>query len=113
MPQLLVEDVRGLDLLVAARVELLLDCALDLAPEGHPRGEPERHSRRLFGEHEQAELLAELAVVALARLLEALEVLLELLLGREGGAVDPRQHLAALVAAPVGARNRGQLERAD
>ena len=42
-------------------------------------------------------------MVALARLLEALQVLLEVLAVQERGAVDAGQHLARLVAAPVGA----------
>jgi len=47
------------------------------------------------------------------RLLEALEVVGEVLLGVEGRAVDAREHLAARVAAPVGARDAEQLERLD
>ncbi len=38
---------------------------------------------------------------------------LELLLGVKGGAVDPGQHLARLVAAPVGAGDRVEREGAD
>ena len=38
---------------------------------------------------------------------------LEVLLGVEGGAVDPREHLAVGVAAPVRAGDRQQLERLD
>ena len=45
-------------------------------PLGSQNGEPGRE----VGEHEQVELAAELAVVARAGLLEALQVLLELLL---------------------------------
>ena len=52
-------------------------------------------------------------MVALPGLLEALEVLLQLLLVEEGRAVDAGEHLARLVAAPVGAGERGQLEGAD
>src|SRR5207342_1065233 len=62
---------------------------------------------------EEVELRAELAMVPLARLLQALQVLLELLAVQEGGPVDARQHLPGLVAAPVGARQRGQLEGPD
>ena len=50
-------------------------------------------------------------MVAGARLLEPLEVLGQLVLGRERGAVDAGQHLALRVAAPVGAGHAGQLER--
>ena len=50
-------------------------------------------------------------MVARAGLLEPLQVLGELVLGRERGPVDAREHLAVGVAAPVGAGDRGQLER--
>src|SRR5215218_1463586 len=52
-------------------------------------------------------------MVAGARLLEPLEVRVELGLGVERGAVDAREHLAARVAAPVRAREREQPERLD
>ena len=67
----------------------------------------------MLGEVEQVELRAEPAVVALARLLEPLEVRVEVRLRVERGAVDPRQLRVVLVAAPVGAREAGQLERLD
>ena len=50
-------------------------------------------------------------MVAGARLLEPLEVLGQLVLGRERGAVDAREHLAVRVAAPVGAGDARELER--
>ena len=50
-------------------------------------------------------------MVAGARLLEPLEVLGQLVLGRERGPVDPGQHLAVGVAAPVGAGHGRQLVR--
>ena len=52
-------------------------------------------------------------MVALLRLLEPLEVRVEILLREERGAVDPGQLLVVLVAAPVGAREARQLERLD
>jgi hypothetical protein len=52
---------------------------------------------------EQVELAPEPPVVAPLRFLEPLEVRVEVLLGVEGGAVDPRQLRVVLVAAPVGA----------
>ena len=53
------------------------------------------------------------AVVAALRLLEPLEVRVEVGLRVERGAVDPRQLRVVLVAAPVRAREAGQLERLD
>ena len=67
----------------------------------------------MLGEVEEVELRAEAAVVALARLLEPLEVRVEVGLREERGAVDPGQLRVVLVAAPVGAGEAGQLERLD
>src|SRR5205809_1490774 len=64
-------------------------------------------------EMEEVELRAEPAVVALARLLEALEVGVEIRLRVERRPVDPRQLLVVLVAAPVRARESGQLHGLD
>src|SRR5207244_2983226 len=68
---------------------------------------------RDVGEGEQPELASELAVVARLGLLDALEMLLQVGLGEEARAVDAREHRPRGVAAPVGARDRAQLERAD
>src|SRR6185369_11784229 len=59
------------------------------------------------------ELDAQLAVVALLRLLAAPEVLVELLLRRPDRAVDPLERRPLLVAPPVRAGNREELQRAD
>ena len=52
-------------------------------------------------------------MVAGARLLEPLEVRVEVLLAEERGPVDARELRVVRVAAPVGARERGELERLD
>src|SRR4029078_10456381 len=62
---------------------------------------------------EQVELRPEAAVVALAGLLELRQVLLEVGLVVEGGAVDARQLRLRHVAAPVRAGEAGELERLD
>ena len=64
---------------------------------------PERRAGRDLLEVEEVELHAELAVVALTRLFEPLEVRVEIGLRVEGGAVDAGQLRVVLVAAPVGA----------
>ena len=61
-------------------------------------------------DREEVEALTQNAVVALLRLLQAVQVLSQVLLVEEGGAVDALEHLAALVAAPVRARHAEQLE---
>src|SRR5204863_2824051 len=60
-----------------------------------------------------AELGTEAAVVAFLGLLEPLQVRLQVLLREEGGAVDAGQALALLVAPPVGASDRAELDRLD
>ena len=62
---------------------------------------------------EELELGAEAAVIAAAGLLEPRAVLVELLAGREGRAVDALEHRIALVAAPIRARALEQREGAD
>ena len=114
LPELDVVEDRRLHLAVAARRRSRLRQSSVSSfqmtiPAGCQKGEPGRE----LAEHEQVELAAELAVVARARLLEALEVLLEVLLREEGGAVDAGEHLAVGVAAPVGARDARELERLD
>jgi hypothetical protein len=62
---------------------------------------------------EQVELATELAVVSAFGFLQPVKVLVEIGLRRPGGAVDPRELGATLVAAPVGARHRGEPEDAE
>ncbi len=62
---------------------------------------------------EEVELDAQAPVVALPRLFEALEVVVEILLREERGAVDTGELFVVLVAAPVRAGEPGQLERLD
>ena len=64
----------------------------------------------LVREREEVELGAELAVVALARLLDSMHVRIELVAGEPGRAVDALQLLVARVAPPVHA---GDAQHAD
>src|SRR5450759_1135160 len=64
-------------------------------------------------EQEEPQLLAELAVVARLRGLELREVLDQLLLREEHGAVNALQHWIALVALPVRPRGMRELEDAE
>jgi hypothetical protein len=112
-PELGVEELRRLDLAVAARARHLARGVAQRVPQRRAVRRPEGAPGRELGEVEEAELAPEAAVVARARLLEALEVLLERLLGEERGAVDPRQHRTLGVAAPVGAGDRLQREGLD
>ena len=107
-------DVGGVDRLIAAPDQLVLEEALEDAADDRPLGHPEDQARAdQRRDREQAQLLAELAVVALLGLLDLGEVGVEVLLVEEGGAVDALEHLAVGVALPVGPGDREELERAD
>src|SRR2546429_3955668 len=64
----------------------------------------------LFRSGEEVQLLAQLAVVALARLLLLLEPGIEVLLVEESRAVDALELRVAMVSAPVRARHVEQLD---
>ena len=112
-PERLVVDQRRLDLGVAAARVLAPAQILERVEDRHPLRVPERRARRVLVEVEEVELRAEPAVVALLRLLEQLQARVEVLLAEERGAVDPGQLRVVRVAAPVGAGERGELERLD
>src|SRR6185295_4914217 len=113
LPELDVVQDRRLDLAVVAPRVLLAPQRRQLVPDRHAVRLPERRAGRQIAELEELQLGAKLAVVSRARLFEALEVLLQVLRLEERGPVDAREHLAARVPAPVRARHRLQLERAD
>ena len=116
MPGLLplprVHQLRGLHLLIAGGIEPAAHIGFQRAPDHIALGMPEHRSLRLRLEVEQIHFLADLAVIALGRFLEAEEVLVELLLVQPAGPIDAAQHRVVLVAAPIGARHARQLEGA-
>ena len=79
----------------------------------HPFGMPEDHPRSFVLQVEEIERAAELAVVALFGLFEAMQVQLEVVFFRPRGAVDPLQHFVARIAAPVRAGQLGELEHLE
>ena len=106
----LVEDLRALDLLVAVVAVDLAHVLLHALPHRPALGVPEHQAGRMVVDVEQVQLAAQLAVVALFGLFQHGQVLLQLVLGGPGRAVDALQHLVAVVAAPVGAGQLHQLE---
>src|SRR6266446_542274 len=102
--------MRRVDELIPARFVTLPRIVLHQAPDDPPArmedGEPRAD---LLREGEQIEFCSELAVIAPLRLLEAVEVLRQVLLGRPGGAVDALEHRALLVPPPVRTVDRRQL----
>ncbi len=110
LPQLAAQDHRGADLLVAGSHVLGAPEVDHRVPQAHAPGVEEGEAGPLFVEAEQVEVPADAAVVALPGELERLEVRRQLLLAREGGAVDTGEHLVLLVAAPVRSGDAGELE---
>src|SRR4030095_4437333 len=104
---------RRLHLQVAALGVLAPSEILERVPDHHPLRVPERGAGRGLLQMEEVELPAKPAVITPPGFLQALEVLLQVVLGVEGSAVDPRQLLVLLVTAPVGAGETGQLDRLD
>ena len=113
LPDLDVEEDRRAHLLVAALAVQPAPEVRQLVPDHHPAGVPERRPRGDVGEVEQVELAPQPPVVAQPRLLDPLEVGVELLLAEERGAVDAGQHRVGGIAAPVGACGGEQPEGLD
>ena len=112
--ELLARDVRGIHELVAVLEMLFLPEGLDLVAHHAALGVPQDQPGPDALVHRvEVEFLAETAMVALERLLDVLQVRLEIGLARERGAVNALQHLVAFAAEPVGAGDVGDLERAD
>ena len=113
LPERLVVDERRLHLEVAAARVLARrrsSSTFQIAiPFGCQNGEP----GEALLEVEEVELRPEPPVVVRARLLEPLEVRVEVGLREERRAVDPRQLRVLLVAAPVRAGEARQLDRLD
>ena len=106
-----VHHLRGLDLAIAGAVDGAAHIALQLAPDAIALGVPEHAAMRLGLQMEQVHLAAQLAVVALGGLLQPDQMRIQLLFVQPAGAVNPAQHRVILIAAPIGARHAGQLER--
>ena len=110
-PQLGIDQLRGLDFIVAGGIEPPPHVGLELAPDDPAVGMPEDAAMRFALEVEQVHLLPDLAVVALAGLFEPHKIGVELLLVEPGCPVDAAEHRVLGVAAPIGAGNPRQLER--
>jgi len=96
---------------VAACTLLGLDIVLQLLPDGVACGQEHRQAaaHQVIG-HEQAHLLADLAVIALTGLLLLLLPGVQLFLIVESHTIDTGQHLVFLVVLPVCAGLLGDLE---
>ena len=113
-PQVATHHVRRVDEQIAAAQALLFHPVFHHLAHHGALGMPEDEAGSgEFLDAEEVELLAQQAVVALGGFFEAREVLVEILLRKEGGAVDALQLRILLVAEPVGAGQAGDLDRLD
>ena len=100
--QPLLGDVRRADVLEALLDVPTSDVVLHLALDHPALGVEHRESAAdLVGEAEQVEFPTELAVVPTLGLLDAVQVLVQRLLGLPSGAIDSLQLLVLLIAPPV------------
>ncbi len=111
LPQGAIQQHRGLHLDIVVLLDLAADVGLQRAPERMTLGMPEDLTGGFLLNVEEVHLAADLAMVALLRFLDAMEVVVELLLVAPGGAINALQLRVLRVTTPVSARNLGQLER--
>jgi hypothetical protein len=110
LPQRAIEDLRCLDLAIAAVAIHLPHVLLDRLPQRPAARVPEDEPRGFVLPMKQIEFLAQAPVVALFGFLEHRQVGVLLLLLRPCRAVDALEHLVLAVAAPVRAGKLHQLE---
>ncbi len=114
LPQIAPHHVRRVDQRIAALQILVAHPVFDDLADAAALGMKEDQAGAgEFLDAEQIELLAELAVVALLGFFQLREVCVQIFLAEERGAVDALQLRVVLVAFPVRAGDREQLERFD
>src|SRR3546814_11146819 len=79
LPRARVHDLRRLDLAISRAVDGAAHIGFQLSPDHIAPGVPEHRAMRLLLEVEQVHLLAQLAMVAVGRFLQPVEVRVELL----------------------------------
>ena len=109
-PQRAVDKLWCLHLVITTFFKAAAHVGLDLAIDGPAARMPEYRSRCLFLKVEETELLAELAVIPLLRLLQHMEIGIEFLFRAPCRAIDALQHRTVRIPAPVGTGNTHQLE---
>ena len=109
-PQGAVEHLRRLHLDITLRLHPSTDVVLQGAVEGPALGVPEDHAPALFLKMEEIHGRADLAMVALFGLFDALEIGRQIGVRRPRRAVDALQLGVRLIASPIGAGQLGQLE---
>ena len=110
LPQMLAHNLRRGNFNVAGLAVDLAPVVQELVLEDHAVGQEERETGGLIAHHEEVHLAADLAVVAALGLLEHLEMLHELVLRGERGAVHTGEHLVRAIGLPVSTRYARKLE---
>ncbi len=107
-------EVGCADVLVAQAPLEIEDVLLEQTADGGALGQPEWQACSDFlADGEELELFAEAAVIAALGVFEAREIVVEILLREEGGAVDALKLRVLFIAEPVGAGDGHGLEGAD
>ena len=110
LPQGTVNNLRGLDLLITSIVLNFTHVLLEYLINGPAVRMPEHHTRRLFLQVEQIQLLRQFTVVALLSLFKTLEIRFHVFFIVPRGTVDTLQLSVLRVTTPVGAGHTLQLE---
>src|SRR4051812_16842195 len=94
LPKFAVDELRSAHFVIAGFVEPAAHVILQRPPDRPALWMPEHLPRRLFLQMEEVHLAADAPMVALFRLLQHVEIGIEVLLVAPGGAVDALQLLA-------------------
>ena len=111
LPERLVVNQRRLDFVVARREQHVAHVRRQQVVDERALAQPQGRAGRVRMEREEAEVLADPAMVPLLRFLDLGQVLLQLLVLEERRAVHALHGLIARIALPVRVRRGEQLER--
>ena len=111
LPLARVHHLWCLDLTIAGIIDCAAHIGFQLTPDDKAMRMPEDTAMCFLLQVEQVHFCTQAAMVALRCFFKADEVCVELLLVQPASAVNTRQLCIFLVAAPIGARDAGQLER--
>src|SRR5262245_42306020 len=114
LPELNAPYMRRIHQVIAAAQVLLtpevLNQIADHCPFGMPEHQPRSHH---LVNREQVQLAAQHTMIPLTRFFQLVQILLQHLLRRPGGAVDALQHLLMLIASPISPCYLEQLDSID
>src|SRR6185437_12602376 len=109
-PERAVDELRRLHFDIARLLDAIANVILDRAIKRPAFRMPEHRADGLFLLMEEIELAAQAAMIALLRLFELEEILLQLFLIRPSGPVDALKLRVACIAPPIGTRDLHQPE---